>query len=224
MEGNYGSSGSGASIPIKRCEALQYDDSSVPRGTEADASDYTYGTNPTDEYSYEGELYQDSDKDRSHCFGQSEQKLKGHNFSMKFPPMFNGSETWFTFEEEVLEWCEITVTEASKRGALLKLGMHGPASIQKRELDKDLLADPIKGVSYFLDTLRPLYLKNALHIFLFRFKRFHNLLRGRQDFLDFVPRFQRYRKELTDAWIDTTNCVYTLCCIDIILWDKRWIL
>ena len=39
MEGNYGSSGSGAMIPMKRCEALQYDDSSLPRGTDADASE-----------------------------------------------------------------------------------------------------------------------------------------------------------------------------------------
>ena len=116
MSGIYGSSGSGALIPIKRCEALQHDDSMVPRGIDADASDYTYGLSPNDEYSFESEINHDSDKDRQFCFGQNDHRLKGHIFSMKFPPTFSGSETWFTFEEEVLESVSYThLTLPTKR-------------------------------------------------------------------------------------------------------------
>ena len=42
MAGIYGSSGSGALIPIKKCEALQLDETTVLRGTAADASEYSF--------------------------------------------------------------------------------------------------------------------------------------------------------------------------------------
>ena len=146
MSGIYGSSGSGALIPIKRCEVLQNDDSTVPRRTAADASDYTYGLSPNEdfEYSFESENH-DSSETREFCFGTGDQKLKAHNFPLKFPPTFCGSETWFTYEKDVLEWCEITTAEGPKRGPLLKLGMRGPSVSYKEEFEKDRLADPILG-------------------------------------------------------------------------------
>ena len=199
--GIYSSSGSGALIPIQRCEALQGDDSSVPRSTAQDASDYTYGLGPMEQ---DFEIHEfTSPEQRMSCFGAGDIKLRGHTFSIKFPPGFSGQETWFTYEQEVLEWCKVTTAEATKRGALLRLGMHGTAIIWKEIFEEELLSDPNTGVTYFLETLRPKILRNALHVFLFRFKRFHNLIRGRTDFLDFVPRFEKYRRELLNAWLDT---------------------
>ena len=132
MAGIYGSSGSGALIPIERCEALQ-NDSTVPRSTAAGASDYTYGLNPNEdfEYSFESEN-KDSGEAREACYGTGDQKLKGHNLSMKLPPTFSGVETWFTYEKDVLEWCEIIAAEGPKHGPLLKLGTHGPSVIHEK--------------------------------------------------------------------------------------------
>ena len=78
----------------------------------------------------------------------------------KNPPLFDGSTSWFKYEELIDDWLDLTVLEVTKGGPALKNGLIS-------ELRVSLRADD--GVKYFRDTLRPHYVKGAQNVFLWRF-------------------------------------------------------
>ncbi|CAE7609355.1 lgrC, partial [Symbiodinium sp. KB8] len=57
-------------------------------------------------------------------------------------------------------------------------------------LDRDRLKDPANGVKYFKSFLRPLFVKGAANVFLYRFQQFMNMHRGNGDMLRWITRFQ----------------------------------
>eukprot|EP00439_Symbiodinium_sp_Y106_P068830 s1091_g11.t1 len=75
-------------------------------------------------------------------------------------------------------WCDITELDNDKRGPALRNRLEGEAAIHKRLLDRDRLKDPNNGVKYFKSFLRPLFVKGAANVFLYRFQQFMNLHRG----------------------------------------------
>ena len=72
----------------------------------------------------------------------------------KIPPMFNGTTSWFAYEEAIEDWCDITELEPDKRGPALRNRLEGDAAVYRPLLDRDLLRDAITGVKYFKDNLR----------------------------------------------------------------------
>eukprot|EP00439_Symbiodinium_sp_Y106_P041681 s6772_g5.t1 len=79
----------------------------------------------------------------------------------------------------------------------------GEAAIHKRLLDRDRLKDPTNGVKYFKSFLRPLFVKGAANVFLYRFQRFMNMHRGNGDMLRWITRFQLSVNRMQEAWNDT---------------------
>ena len=69
-------------------------------------------------------------------------------------------------------------------------------------LDRDLLRDPVNGVRYFKDTVRPHFVKGNQSVFLWRFYQFLRFYRGRQDLLRWIGRQSVVRKRLQDSWMD----------------------
>ena len=100
----------------------------------------------------------------------------------KIPPSYNGSGLWFTYEEQVGEWEDLTELAVEKRGPALKSRLEGTASIYKNFLDRETLKSE-QGVDYFLRTLRPYFVKGAFSTFLWRFMQLFRMHRSGGDFL-----------------------------------------
>ena len=120
----------------------------------------------------------------------------------KVPPSFDGRGSWFAYEDAIDDWCDITELDNEKRGPALRNRLEGEAAIHKRLLDRDLLKDPNNGVRYFKSFLRPLFVKGAANVFLYRFQQFMNLHRGNGDMLRWITRFQLSVQRMQEAWND----------------------
>jgi hypothetical protein len=88
----------------------------------------------------------------------------------KVPPAYDGLSSFFAYEEYVEEWLLITTIEPDKQAPLLRFRLKGNALTVKRLLDQDRLKGA-GAVKYFLDTLRPFFVKDRGHVFLWRFLR-----------------------------------------------------
>ena len=121
----------------------------------------------------------------------------------KVPPSYDGRSSWFAYEDAIDDWCDITELDNEKRGPALRNRLEGEAAIDKRLLDRDRLKDPNNGVKYFKSFLRPLFVKGAANVFLYRFQQFRNLHRGNGDMLRWITRFQLSIQRTQEAWNDT---------------------
>ena len=101
----------------------------------------------------------------------------GSAITVKIPPLFDGSTSWFKYEELIDDWLDLTVLEAEKRGPALKNRLVGDAEMHKGLLDRESLR-AADGVKYFRDTLRPHFIKGAQSVFLRRFYQFTRARRG----------------------------------------------
>ena len=98
---------------------------------------------------------------------------------------------------------DITELEPEKQGPALRNRLEGEAAIHKRLLDREKLKDKVNGVQYFKSYLRPLFVKGASNVFLYRFQQFMTLHRGSGDMLRWITRFQLSRARMQEAWDDT---------------------
>ena len=121
----------------------------------------------------------------------------------KVPPSYDGRGSWFAYEDAIDNWCDITELDNDKRGPALRNRLGGEAAIHKRLLDRERLKDPNNGVKYFKSFLRPLFVKGAANVFLYRFQQFMNLHRGNRDMLRWITRFQLSIQRMQEAWNDT---------------------
>ena len=64
---------------------------------------------------------------------------KGQLMSPKIPPAYDGSTSWFSYEELVNDWLDITTLDAEKQGPSLKTRLTGTAAMYKHLLDRTTL-------------------------------------------------------------------------------------
>ena len=121
----------------------------------------------------------------------------------KVPPAYDGRSSWFAYEDAIDDWVDITELEPEKQGPALRNRLEGEAAIHKRLLDREKLKDKVNGVQYFKSYLRPLFVKGASNVFLYRFQQFMTLHRGSGDTLRWITRFQLSRARMQEAWDDT---------------------
>ena len=76
---------------------------------------------------------------------------------------FDGSTSWFKYEEIIDDWLDLTQLEARKCGLALKNRCVGDAAMYKGLLDQETLRSE-DGVKYFKNTLR-LTLSKELQVF-----------------------------------------------------------
>ena len=111
----------------------------------------------------------------------------------KVPPSYDGKTSWFSYEDAIDDWCDITELEDEKRGPALRNRLEGEAAVYKRVLDRDALKandPPGAGVDYFKRVLRPYFVKGATNVFLYRFLQFVRFNRGSADMMKWMTRFQ----------------------------------
>ena len=117
----------------------------------------------------------------------------------KVPPAYDGR----SYEDAIDDWVDITELEPEKQGPALRNRLEGEAAIHKRLLDRDRLKDTVDRVRYFKSYFRPLFVKGAFNVFLYRFQQFMTLHRSSGDMLPWITRFQLSRSRMQKAWDDT---------------------
>ena len=135
-------------------------------------------------------------------FAAADQAGPGLQSTPKIPPSFDGRSSWFSYEEAIDDWVDITTLDQEKQGPSLKNRLVGDAAVYKPLLDRDLLRDPDNGVRYFKETVRPHFVKGNQSVFLWRFFQFLRFYRGQQDLLRWIGRLSVVRKRLQDSWMD----------------------
>ena len=119
----------------------------------------------------------------------------------KVPPAYDGLTSFFAYEEYVEEWLLITTIEAEKQAPLLRFRLKGNALTVNTLLNTELLKRP-GAIKYFLDTIRPYFVKDRAHVFLWRFLRLFKFTRGNSDITMWIPRYQIMFQKVVDSWMD----------------------
>ena len=132
----------------------------------------------------------------------TDQLLAVNGIMVKMPPLFDGSTSWFRCEELIDDWQDITQLEAGRRGpaALMNRLFVGEASLHKGLLDRESPRAE-DGVKYFKDTLRPLLIKGAQSVFLWRSFQFNRARRENNEMVKWIGKFSLLLKHLRDAWM-----------------------
>ena len=71
--------------------------------------------------------------------------------TQEIPPSYSGG-SWFKYEDEIDEWCDMTKGEPARRGPSLKARLEGAVQFQRLigiGPDRDRQKDPENGVEYF---------------------------------------------------------------------------
>ena len=69
----------------------------------------------------------------------TDQSSGSSGITAKISPLFDGSISWFKYEELIDDWLDLTVLEARKRGQALKNRLVGDADMHKGLLDRESL-------------------------------------------------------------------------------------
>ena len=107
----------------------------------------------SDEYYHLGESDDPDGVDASAFFDKDGHALAGKMFFMprdkhtgaqvkfttKIPPTFDGERPWFTYEDELLDWVELTELVPERRGLMAKQRLTGAAEHWKPLLRNDEL-------------------------------------------------------------------------------------
>ena len=72
----------------------------------------------------------------------------GSGITTKIPRLFDGSTSWFKYEELIEDWLGLTVLEETKGGPALKNRLNGDAELHKALLHRESLR-AADGVKYF---------------------------------------------------------------------------
>ena len=123
----------------------------------------------------------------------------------KVAPAYDRRTSFFAFEDVIDDWCDITELEAERRGPALKNRLEGDAAQYKRLLDRELLKDPVEGMSYFKGFLRPHIIKGAQTVFLYRFMQFMKHNRGTMDLQIWMTKFQLTANRLIESWMESVS-------------------
>ena len=123
----------------------------------------------------------------------------------KVPLSYDGKTSWFSYEDAIDDWCDITELEDEKRGPVVRNRLEGEAAVYKRILDRDALKandPPGAGVEYFKRVLRPYFVKGLTNVFLYRFMQFVRFNRRSADMMKWMTRFQILLQRLMSSWMD----------------------
>ena len=135
-------------------------------------------------------------------FAASSDATHGIRMTPKIPPSFDGTTSWFEYEDLIDDWLGITTLTPRKHGPSLKNSLVGSAAFYKNMFDNTLLRDADQGLNHFKTVLRPYFVKGVQHVFLWRFLQLFRTYRGNSEFVHWIGKFEIAVKRLTNAWMD----------------------
>ena len=107
-----------------------YQRSETPSGSRAPSRYYGEYEDEYDEEEEGDDAFFQTEENSENALYQAYSLLSGStlppgvSFTPKLPPQYNGTSSWFTYEENVRDWVAITGVPSEKQGPLLKSGLH----------------------------------------------------------------------------------------------------
>ena len=86
-------------------------------------------------------------EDDGAAFAASSDTTHGIRTTPKIPPSFDGTTSWFEFEDLIDDWLGITTLTPIKHGPSLKNSLVGSAAFYKNMFDNTLLRDADQGLN-----------------------------------------------------------------------------
>ena len=83
----------------------------------------------------------------------TDQWTAASGITTKMPPLFDGSTSWFKYEELIDDWLDLRALEVSKRGPVLEDRLVGDAEMHKGLLDRDPLL-PLEFHWFSMDSIQ----------------------------------------------------------------------
>ena len=111
----------------------------------------------------------------------------------KVPPTYNGTSSWFEYEDALLDWSTYYELLPGRQGMAAKMRLTGYAAdiaIVFAALDQRQALNQDDGLAYFIRTLRPKSVKGAAAVFLYRFIQLMQFRRGTGDMVKWQARLQ----------------------------------
>ena len=136
----------------------------------------------------------------SQACGMSDKMLSHLGITPKVAPAYDGTTSWFEYEQLIDDWCDITRLDESKRGVSQNEALRSckPA---KKTLDRTTLT-AADGVEHFNRKLRPYFVKDEQYIFVWRFLGVFKAWKGNQDFVTRIAQFDIVLQRLRNSWMD----------------------
>ena len=140
--------------------------------------------------------------------------LPGQRYNHNFAPAFDGTESFFAYEEMVEEWQLISKLTPEKRGPALRHRLGGRAKIFAHSSDIDVKklqasgdedTGEENGVDYLMRLLKARFVRAPVHVFLYRLTQFLQLRRKGTDYQMWITKWNRTYRRLREAWND--QCV-----------------
>ena len=135
-------------------------------------SDDPFGADDDEEDLYRHHAY-------SNQIGSRQELKPGERYSPKIAPAWGGIGSWFDFENDVLDWLDVTVVAANHIGPALKNNLMGAMTWYKRHLKREKLRDiteldetaekpeyKYKSVEYFMTEMHKLTMRGNYPFFL----------------------------------------------------------
>ena len=88
-------------------------------------------------------------EDDGAAFAASSDATQGIRRTPKIPPWFDGTTSWFEYEDLIDDWLGITTLTPRKHGPSLKNFLVGSAAVYKNMFDNTLLRDADQGQNHF---------------------------------------------------------------------------
>ena len=121
--------------------------------------------------------------------------------SLKTPPRMEPHVTWFDYEKILRDWAIVAEVDAKKKGTLLKFSLDGANETYINQVDTTNLQGE-DGANYFLETLRPYFVKGSIQTFLCRFLLLNSCRRGNSDFKEWLLRLEIRKSEAVSSWME----------------------
>ena len=168
------------------------------------------------------ELDNGDDENESHGNNEDEPELvlmalddhlrRGSKFTAKVPPLLDDKTSWFAWEEDILDWNDMTTLDVDKRGPAVKQAITGGVIHLKKLLSDRVRLNSTDWHDYVLETLRPQFIKSKDAVWLWRFMRIFRLSRANTDITVWPAIFRIHWDRLVHSWDDIVP----------LLADKTW--
>ena len=122
----------------------------------------------------------------------------------KVPPGFDGEMLFSVWVEKVDRWRELTELDKSKHGPAMYAALSGRAQIFTTDIDFTKLR-LITGPDYLIEFLRPHFVREGMHLFLFRQRLLEKCVRKGLDFLRWFAILNKRLKMCKQAWGETAH-------------------
>ena len=98
--------------------------------------EYSYGESDEQETSEDDDMFGYlAEKDEQQALAALDDKLQaGQKFSHKTPPLFDGTQSYFQWEEDLMDWDDMTTLNLELRGPTVRSKFTGGAHYLKRML------------------------------------------------------------------------------------------